>query len=121
MKKDITGKEDLFELMTQFYAKATKDIVIGSKFDAINMEEHIPRIVEFWSTILFYKGDYKGSPFDKHIPLRLEKQDFESWLQLFEETISELFEGKMADEILHRAKSIGRIFLFKIESLQKLD
>ena len=107
--------------MTAFYAKATKDDVIGSKFDHIDMEEHIPRIAEFWSTIIFYKGDYKGSPFDKHVPLHLKKQDFDRWLLLFEETISEMFEGKMADEILQRAKSIGRIFLFKIESLEKLD
>ncbi|MCB0502390.1 MAG: group III truncated hemoglobin [Bacteroidetes bacterium] len=117
MKRDIKGKEDLHLLMEKFYAKATKDEVIGVKFEHIDMEEHLPKIVEFWSTIIFFDGNYKGSPFDKHVPLHLEKQDFERWLMLFEATINELFEGEKADEVLQRAQSIARIFLFKIESL----
>jgi hemoglobin len=121
MKKDISGKEDIKVVMSAFYAKATKDAVIGVKFNHINMQEHIPKIVEFWSTIIFYEGDYKGSPFDKHLPLHLKKQDFDRWLLLFEETVRAHHEGEMTEEIINRAKNIGRIFLFKIESLQPLD
>lgn len=120
MKKELKGKEDLQLLMTKFYAKATQDEVIKEKFDDIDMKEHIPKIVEFWSTVIFYDGDYKGSPFDKHIPLKLEQKDFERWLQLFEETTFEMFEGENAKEIVKRAQSIGRIFQFKIESLNLL-
>jgi hemoglobin len=121
MKPDINGKKDVQQIMTEFYAKATQDEVIGVKFNHINMTEHIPKIVEFWSTIIFYEGDYKGSPFDKHLPLHLKKQDFERWLMLFEETVRAHFEGEMTEEIINRAKNIGRIFLFKIESLQPLS
>ncbi len=121
MKTDITGKEDIKKIMSEFYAKATKDDLIGVKFNHINMAEHIPKIVEFWSTIIFYEGDYKGSPFDKHLPLHLKKGDFDRWLSLFEETVRTHHEGDMTEEIINRAKNIGRIFLFKIESLQALD
>lgn len=120
MKKELENREDLHLLMSSFYAKAIKDEVIGDKFDHIDMKDHIPKIVEFWSSIIFYDGNYKGSPFDKHIPLKLEPQDFERWLQLFEETTLELFDGERAAEIIARAKSIGKIFQFKIESLKVL-
>ncbi len=40
---------------------------------------------------------------------------------LFEETVRAHFEGEMTEEIINRAKNIGRIFLFKIESLQPLS
>lgn len=118
MKTDIKSKADIHQLMDAFYAKATKDEVIGDKFDHIEMSEHLPRIVEFWSTVILHEGDYKGSPFDKHIPLQLEAQDFERWLFLFEETATSLFEGPTLNTIVSRAKVIGATFQYKIESLQ---
>lgn len=120
MKRELKNKEDLHLLMSSFYDKAIEDETIGDKFNHIDMKEHIPKIVEFWSSIIFYDGNYKGSPFDKHIPLKLEAKDFERWLQLFEETTFDLFEGERAVEIVARANSIGKIFQFKIESLRIL-
>ncbi len=120
MNKDLENREDLHQLMSSFYDKATKDDVIGDKFDHLDMQEHIPKIVEFWSSIIFYDGNYKGNPFDKHLPLKLEPKDFERWIELFEETTQDLFEGERTVEILARANSIAKIFQHKIESLKIL-
>lgn len=118
MKRDIQSKEDVEKLMAAFYGKATKDEIIGQKFDGIDMSKHIPRIVDFWRTIIFYDGNFKGSPFDKHIPLHLKNKDFERWLFLFEETMNEYFEGEKATEMINRAKLIGKTFEYKINTLQ---
>ena len=50
--KDIENREDIVTLLTSFYDKASKDEVIGSKFDHLNMAEHIEVIANFWESIL---------------------------------------------------------------------
>ncbi|MHB1179871.1 MAG: group III truncated hemoglobin, partial [Daejeonella sp.] len=52
---------------------------------------------------------YKDDPMPKHLPLAIGKEHFDRWLQLFNETIDELFEGKIAENARKRASSIARI------------
>ncbi len=120
-KKDIQGREEFHHLMSSFYERAMKDELLGSKFEGIDMETHIPRIVEFWMSIIFYSGNFKGSPFDKHVHLELERQHFDRWLALFEVTLTEFYEGPNTNEVLKRAQSIAKIFLHKIEGLSSLS
>ncbi len=117
--KDIETENDLKRLFELFYKKAEKDEIIGNKFDDIDIQSHIPIIVNFWNSIIFSKGKYSGSPFDKHLPLNLEKKHFDRWLYLFETTVYELFHGDTANLMVKRAYSIGAIFLSKIEYLGK--
>ena len=82
------------------------------------MQAHLPIIVNFWNSILLYKSEYKGSPFDKHVPLDLEKKHFDRWLLLLNTTTNEMFKGEKASLLLQRAHSIGAIFLHKINYLK---
>lgn len=117
--KEITQRADLLFLMTDFYTKATKDEIIGEKFDHTDLEAHLPIIVNFWDNMLFGAKNYRGNPFDKHIPLKLEAKHFERWLMLFEQSLFDNFQGKMADEIWNRAKSIAYIFQSKLDYVYK--
>ena len=81
----------------------------------MDLEAHLPIIVDFWDTMLFGAKNYRDNPFDKHIPLELESKHFKRWLQLFDESLHQNFHGKMADEIWNRAKSIADIFESKLE------
>lgn len=105
------------ELVEAFYKKVWADDVIGPKFHHVDFEQHLPKMVNFWRTILFYSGDYSGSPFEKHVPLGLSKEHFDRWLSLFEETVHEHFEGVSADQIIQRAKLIGLTFQSKLATL----
>jgi len=117
-KRDLTNKDDIKLLVDTFYDKVNQDELLAPVFNdfaGVDWEAHLPRMYNFWSTILFADGDYKGSPFDKHIPLPVDKTHFDRWLSLFIATIEELFEGETTESTKIRAQSIAHIFQTKLE------
>lgn len=62
-KEDIGNREDIERLMERFYSRTLDDLVIGFIFTDIadfDLESHIPVISDFWDTVLFGTGKYKG-------------------------------------------------------------
>ena len=109
---DIITEADVELLVNTFYDKVRHDGILAGVFNPIikdNWAVHLKRMTDFWSTILLYTRKYKDDPLPKHLPLPVEKEHFDRWLQLFDETISELFEGSTADNARKRANSIARI------------
>ena len=74
----------------------------------------------FWSTMLLGEGSYKGSPFQSHLHLPIERVHFDQWLRLFMETVDENFFGEKADETKMRAQAIAGVFQHKM-GLMKPD
>jgi hemoglobin len=100
MMHDIEREKDIKTLVYRFYDKVQKDErldYIFSDYAAVNWDEHLPRMVDFWSKLLFQTKRYKGKPFRQHLPLPVEKNDFALWYGYFEETVDEHFEGEKAD------------------------
>ena len=114
-KADLQDRNDITLLLQNFYARATKDHVIGSKFQHLNMSEHIEVIADFWEMILFGGSNYKGDPFGKHLHLDLKDEHFEVWVGLFHQTVDEMFEGKNAEESKTRASTISNVFKHKLK------
>ena len=109
---DIFTEKDVAMLVNAFYEKVRQDELLAGVFNPIikdNWDFHLKRMVDFWSTILLYTKKYKDDPMPKHLPLAIGKEHFDRWLQLFNETIDELFEGKIAENARKRASSIARI------------
>lgn len=52
MKSDIETREDLEELLADFYTVAMHDEQIGHHFDELDLESHLPVIVDFWEKVL---------------------------------------------------------------------
>lgn len=112
--KDISNREDIKLLIDTFYGKVQVNNELGYFFNdvaQVNWESHLPKMYDFWETILFHKQVYKGNPMKKHILLhqleKLEKQHFEEWLSLFQVTVDELYEGENAENAKNRARSIA--------------
>ena len=111
MKRDIETRADLENLLNEFYNVATRDEEIGHHFAKLNLETHLPIIVNFWEKVLFGKPTYFGNPLAVHqklnekSPLKLEH--FQRWIEIFERTVDELFAGKTAKDAKLRAKMIG--------------
>jgi len=109
--KNIETREDLETLLTEFYKIATINEEIGHHFAKLDLETHLPVIVDFWEKTLFGKPVYFGNPFAVHqtlhekSPLKLEH--FQKWFEIFSQTVDELFAGKMADDAKLRAKMIA--------------
>jgi hemoglobin len=123
MKADIRSRTDVEELLRLFYAKARTDERISFFFNElveIHWETHLPRIADFWESILFGKGNYQGDPMLVHKQLNqkqaIEQKHFDAWLELFCDAVSENFAGEKAEEAKKRAVSIGAIMLLKLNS-----
>ncbi len=111
MKRDIKTREDLEFLLTEFYKIAVVDEEIGHHFADLDLESHLPIIVDFWEKILFGEAVYFGNPLTVHqklhekFPLKLEH--FRRWVEIFSATIDEFFVGEMAENAKLRGKMIA--------------
>ena len=124
MKKDIATREDLLLLVTRFYDKLLNDGSISYLFTdvaRINLEHHLPVLVDFWDSILFQSDTYRKNAMQPHLVLHqkspLKNHHFDSWLRYFNETVDELFEGEKAFIAKERALSIATVMKIKIKQL----
>lgn len=121
MKKDINNRKDIELLVNLFYEKVQKDEKIGYIFTDIakvNWQLHLPKMYDFWETILFGQKGFKGNPMEVHFKLNkihpLLQEHFERWKNLFYDTINEHFEGEFAELAKEKAQSIADLMLFKM-------
>ena len=118
---DIHTEADIKKLVDSFYDKVNQDALLSPIFNdhaKVNWEKHLPIMYQFWSSILLGTYSYTGQPFPKHAFLPINPTHFAQWLQLFYETVTENFQGPVADEAKLRAANIARIFSNKIQIIQ---
>lgn len=121
-KKDITTRDDVFTLVSSFYEKVKKDDVLGPFFlDVIkDWDAHLERLTTFWEASLFLKTRYTGDPLEVHVRVDRENDNsitemhFGIWLNLWFQTIDELFEGDYANNAKRRARKMGTFLYLKI-------
>jgi hemoglobin len=98
------------KLVHSFYARIRKDVVLGPIFDnriKDRWDEHLAKMVDFWSSIAMTTGRYSGRPHAAHHGLGLEPEHFQRWLALFEATVHEICEGQPAAFFIDRAHRIA--------------
>jgi hemoglobin len=115
--KRIENREDIAQLVHSFYEKIRTDALLGPIFDSQIREEawpaHLRKLTDFWETNLFGISKFKGSPTLKHIQVdknlgfRIDQKHFGQWLQLWFETIDDLFEGELADKAKQAARKMS--------------
>lgn len=121
-KKDIKNREDVFLLVTTFYAKVRKNDLLGPVFNSViqDWEKHFEHLTDFWQSNLFFEKTYKGNPMEKHAEVdkkvggTINEMHFGVWLQLWFETLDELFEGDVAQIAKNRARNMGTFLHIKI-------
>jgi hemoglobin len=115
---DILSLEDIKQMVDTFYGKVREDGTLGPIFNERIQDrwpEHLEKMYRFWQTILLEEHTYFGAPFPPHAKLPVGQQHFEKWLQLFHQTVDELFTGEKAEEAKWRGKKMAQIFQVKIE------
>ncbi|QOR73136.1 hemoglobin [Cruoricaptor ignavus] len=124
--KKLESRQDIELLVNSFYAKVAKS-GIGFFFDdvaKVDWGAHLPKMYSFWETLLFGQMSYKGNPMAAHFPINeavpMEQQHFETWLQLWTETVEENFEGEAADAAIYKAGNIARLMSHKMEMARRL-
>ena len=118
---DIQSRANIKSIVESFYKTAMQDDQIGYIFTDVahlDLVKHLPRIVDFWESVLFGVGKYQGNPVLKHVHLHslspLTKAHFDRWLTIWNKTISDHYHGEKATEAISKAKMMGDLMLFKI-------
>ena len=121
MKQDIINRADILLLMQQFYKKLLADPSISYIFTSvakIDLNHHLPVLVDFWDMVLFQHDTYRKNAMQPHMQLSRQtpftKQHFETWLRYFTETVDELFDGEKAFLAKQRALSIAIAMQIKL-------
>ena len=110
---DITDRRDVACLVNVFYDRVRDDRLLGPIFDDVahvDWATHLPRMYDFWESVLFGTATFKGRPLIVHQELArrtpLTTAAFDRWVALFQTTVDDLFDGPMAD---YAKKSAVRI------------
>ncbi len=121
-KTDIKNREDIFLLVTKFYEKVRKDDVLGPFFNETikDWDTHLQHLTTFWESSLFLKTKYYGDPLEAHAKVdkafdnSITELHFGLWLNLWFQTIDEMFEGDYAENAKRRARKMGTFMYLKI-------
>ena len=122
MKKDLKTRADVFLLVSTFYEKVRNDETLAPFFnDAIkDWDEHLERLTTFWESSLFLRGKNLGDPLAAHVKVDKDNNNaitelhFGIWLNLWYQTIDELFEGDYAQNAKRRARKMSTFLYLKI-------
>ncbi|SFC68445.1 hemoglobin [Parapedobacter composti] len=117
-KREIIELNDIKLLVDRFYEKVRGDELLKDIFNEVIQDRwplHLDKMYRFWQTVLLDEITYSGAPFLPHAKLPVDKQHFDRWLLLFNETVDELFIGEKAADAKWRAARMADMFLHKIE------
>ncbi|MFD2517667.1 group III truncated hemoglobin [Salinimicrobium flavum] len=125
MKSDIKNREDVYLLVSSFYARVRKNPEIGHFFNEVidDWPSHLEKLTDFWETNLFMVSKFRGNPMRAHKEVdsqfnhSIEQKHFGEWLNMWFQTIDELFEGERANIAKNRARNMaGNIFMNMYQS-----
>ena len=126
IRRDIETRADCEQLVRAFYGRALVDPIIGFLFTDVaklDLDAHVPRITNFWETILLGARSYGGGAFRPHVELHfkvsLTRGHFDRWLHLWAMTVDELFEGDRAGLAKSHAVRVAAAFQSRLRSFDE--
>lgn len=127
MKKEIENRADVSLLVHSFYAKIRANEEIGPFFNETihDWKDHLEKLTDFWETNLFAVRKYFGNPIEAHIKVDekfnnvIDSSIFGLWLNLWFETLDELFVGENVDTLKRRARKMSTFLMVNIVESRK--
>ena len=121
---DLADRTDIIRVVDSFYARIRQDEKLGPIFDEIAQVDwaaHLPRMYDFWDSMLFRAGSFRGNPLGVHAQLvpraDMSLPTFRRWLALFRETVEELYAGPNARMLLRSAEDMANVIHGKINGV----
>ncbi|MGV0742293.1 group III truncated hemoglobin [Mycolicibacterium sp. XJ870] len=115
MADDLVDRADVELMLWRFYGRALNDPVLAESFTELRskgLESHLPVMCDFWETVLFRAGLYRGNALVVHRALHaqhpLSARHFVRWLTLWNETVDDLYQGPHADRAKLQAARIAK-------------
>ena len=112
---DLATRADVEALLRGFYGQVLVDDVLARPFTEIRvrgLESHLPVMCDFWETVLFRAGLYRGRAVVAHQPVHdrhaFTAGHFLRWLALWNSTIDQMYRGPVAEHAKTQAARIAR-------------
>ncbi len=110
---------DLGRIVDAFYDRVRADPMIGPIFNGAihDWPDHLANLKDFWSSVMFTSGRYKGRPMPAHIrhAAKIDGAAFERWLALWGETTDELVPPAAAAALQAKAAKIAQSLAMGID------
>ncbi len=111
---DLSGRADVLALLRRFYDQAMVDDALVEPFTELRitgLDSHVPVMADFWETVLFRAGLYRGSALQAHRDIHqrtpLNGNHFARWLTIWSNTVDEMFQGPVAEHAKTQAARIA--------------
>lgn len=121
MKAELKSRTEIIQMVNAFYDKVNADDQISHFFNdviKVDWDTHLPKMYDFWETTIFHKAVYSGNPIKVHQHVNslssMDPSHFKRWIELFIETVDELFVGQYAEVAKQRATSIATVMQMKV-------
>jgi len=114
-QRDLATRADVAILLQRFYGQVLDDDILAEPFTEIRLhglDSHLPVMCDFWETVLFRAGVYRGRVVHAHEPVHgrhaLTARHFVRWLERWNTAIDELYRGPVAEHAKTQAVRIAR-------------
>ena len=98
--------------MRDFYGDVRKHPLLGPVFEkeiGAHWEEHLLRMVDFWSTVMLGSRKFRGNLVHRHLQLEnVTPEHFKAWIQLWTKHTSDRFDTSTTNKLRRVAHDIGR-------------
>ncbi|MEO7192104.1 MAG: group III truncated hemoglobin [Vicinamibacterales bacterium] len=120
-RMDIASRAAIVQMVDTFYERIGRDDVLGLIFNdvaRVDWAVHLPKMYDFWESVLFGTATFKGNPLVVHQALArktaLTEGTFSRWIALFHRTVDDLFQGPVAEEAKRRASMIAATLQYRV-------
>jgi hemoglobin len=112
---DLANRNDIEALLRRFYGRVLVDDVLAEPFTEVRevtgLDSHIPVMADFWETVLFRAGLYRGSALNAHRDVHhrtpLFVRHFVRWLTTWNNIVDEMYCGPVAEHAKVQAARIA--------------
>jgi len=95
----VVSEEQIRTLVDAFYGEIRRDALLGPIFDqqVSDWSVHLPKMYDFWSTVVLRTGRYSGRPIEVHQRLgELTPVHFTRWLAIWKDTVNRVIDAPLA-------------------------
>jgi len=118
------NQENIGILVRAFYPRVLEDKILapffieklGDNIENPHWKEHLTLLTEFWKFVALGFDDYSGNPLKPHELIQgLNREAFAAWLNLFHNTIDELFDQTAGSYLKDKSDEIAMNFMRKLD------
>lgn len=112
LRPTTLDRASIDRLVHDFYDDVRNDEVLRPTFEAVLGERwstHLPRMVEFWSTLMLSTRSFSGNVFGTHMAVPgVTPLHFRRWLALWQAHTGAAFDATTTSELQQVARGIAR-------------